>query len=111
MALSDFLKRSRRPLDGGSEGGTEEGVSPLSGDLGANDAVRRRQRLLLAGVAARREDGMQKAVARELGFSHGRYSKRTAGGRMKAAAQAQQSMWQQDDDQGQAWDAKVSGWV
>ena len=51
MALSDFLKRSRRPLDGGSEGGTEEGVSPLSGDLGANDAVRRRQRLLLAGVA------------------------------------------------------------
>ena len=31
MALSDFLKRSRRPLDGGSEGGTEEGVSPLSG--------------------------------------------------------------------------------
>lgn len=47
MALSDFLNRKRRPLDGG----TEEGVSPVSGDLGGNDAVRRRQRLLLAGAA------------------------------------------------------------
>ncbi len=47
MALSDILNRKRRPLDGGSE----EGVSPVSGDLGGNDAVRRRQRLLLAGAA------------------------------------------------------------
>ncbi|MDF0544832.1 TrbI/VirB10 family protein [Sphingobium sp. H39-3-25] len=47
MALSDFLNRKRRPLDGGSE----EGVSPVPGDLGGNDAVRRRQRLLLAGAA------------------------------------------------------------
>ena len=47
MALSDFFNRKRPPLDGGSE----EGVSPLSGDLAANEAVRRKQRLLLAGVA------------------------------------------------------------
>jgi len=47
MALSDILSRKRRPLDGGSE----EGVSPVSGDLGGNDTVRRRQRLLLAGAA------------------------------------------------------------
>ena len=51
MALSDFLSRKRRPLDGASEGGAEAGVSPVAGDLGGNDAVRRRQRLLLAGVA------------------------------------------------------------
>jgi conjugal transfer pilus assembly protein TraB len=47
MALSDFLNRKRRPLDAGED----EGVSPVGGDLGGNDAVRRRQRLLLAGVA------------------------------------------------------------
>src|SRR3546814_3474508 len=47
MALSDFLNRKRPPLDGG----TGEGVSPLSGDLAGNEAVRRKQRLLLAGVA------------------------------------------------------------
>ncbi|RVT39608.1 TraB/VirB10 family protein [Sphingobium algorifonticola] len=47
MALSDFLTRKRRPLDGGAE----EGVSPVAGELGGNDAVRRRQRLLLAGAA------------------------------------------------------------
>lgn len=47
MALSDFLNRKRPPLDGGSD----EGVSPLSGDLSGNEAVRRKQRLLLAGVA------------------------------------------------------------
>src|SRR3546814_2019616 len=45
MALSDFLNRKRPPLDGG----TGEGVSPLSGDLAGNEAVRRKQRLLLAG--------------------------------------------------------------
>ena len=37
MALSDILNRKRRPLDDGSE----EGVSPVAGDLGGNDAVRR----------------------------------------------------------------------
>lgn len=47
MALSDFLNRKRPPLDGG----TGEGVSPLSGDLAGNEAVRRKQRLLLAGAA------------------------------------------------------------
>lgn len=47
MALFDFLNRRRPALDGGSD----EGVSPLSGDLAGNEAVRRKQRLLLAGVA------------------------------------------------------------
>lgn len=47
MALSDFFNRKRRPLDGGSE----DGVSPVSGELGGNEAVRRRQRLLLVGAA------------------------------------------------------------
>src|SRR3546814_19293106 len=37
----------RQPLD---EPG-DEGVSPLTGDLAGNEAVRRRQRLLLAGAA------------------------------------------------------------
>ena len=46
MALSDIFGRKRRPLDGGSEG-----VSPVADELATNDAVRRRQRLLLAGVA------------------------------------------------------------
>ncbi|AGH51827.1 MULTISPECIES: TraB/VirB10 family protein [Sphingomonadales] len=46
MALSDFLNRKRPPLDGG----TDDGVSPLSGDLAGNEEVRRKQRLLLAGV-------------------------------------------------------------
>ncbi len=47
MAFSDLFNRKRRPLDGGSE----EGVSPVAGELAGNEAVRRRQRLLLAGVA------------------------------------------------------------
>src|SRR3546814_13535710 len=47
MSLSEFLNRKRPPLDGG----TGEGVSPLSGDLAGNEAVRRKQRLLLTGVA------------------------------------------------------------
>ena len=47
MALSDFLNRKRPPLDGGES----DGVSPLSGELAGNEAVRRKQRLLLAGVA------------------------------------------------------------
>ncbi|WP_337847842.1 TrbI/VirB10 family protein [Sphingomonas sp.] len=47
MALSDIFQRKRRPLDGGNG----DGVSPVSDDLATNDAVRRRQRLLLAGVA------------------------------------------------------------
>jgi conjugal transfer pilus assembly protein TraB len=47
MALSDLFTRKRRPLDAG----TEEGVSPVASDLGGNETVRRRQRLLLAGAA------------------------------------------------------------
>jgi conjugal transfer pilus assembly protein TraB len=47
MALSNFLNRKRPALDGDPEGG----VSPLSGDLAGNEAARRKQRLLLAGVA------------------------------------------------------------
>lgn len=47
MALFDILKRKRPALDGGSD----EDVSPLSGDLAGNEAVRRKQRLLLAGAA------------------------------------------------------------
>lgn len=46
MALGDLLRRKRLPLDGG-----EDGVSPVSSDLTANESVRKRQRLLLAGVA------------------------------------------------------------
>ena len=48
MALSDLLKRNRRPLDNTGE----DGVSPVSTDLSINEDVRKRQRLLLAGVAA-----------------------------------------------------------
>jgi len=47
MALSDFFNRKRRPLDVG----TDDGVSPVAGDLAGNESVRRRQRLLLAGAA------------------------------------------------------------
>src|SRR3546814_15715471 len=47
MALFDFLNRKRPALDGASD----EGVSPVASDLTANEAVRRTQRLLLAGVA------------------------------------------------------------
>lgn len=47
MALFDFLNRKRPALDGASD----EGVSPVASDLTANEAVRRKQRLLLAGVA------------------------------------------------------------
>lgn len=47
MALSNLFNRKRPPLDGGSD----EGVSPISGDLAANESVHRKQRLLLAGVA------------------------------------------------------------
>ena len=47
MALADIFNRRRKPLDEG-EG---EGVSPVGGELAGNDAVRRKQRMLLAGVA------------------------------------------------------------
>lgn len=46
MPLADLLKRKRQPLDET----VEEGVSPLTGDLAGNEAIRRRQRLLLAGA-------------------------------------------------------------
>jgi conjugal transfer pilus assembly protein TraB len=47
MAFSDIFTRKRRPLDE-AEG---EGVSPVGGELAGNEAVRRKQRMLLAGVA------------------------------------------------------------
>lgn len=47
MALTDIFKRDRKPLDG-QEG---EGVSPVGDELSGNEAVRRKQRLLLVGVA------------------------------------------------------------
>ncbi|TGX49146.1 conjugal transfer protein TraB [Sphingomonas gei] len=48
MAFADILRRKRAPLDGAPE---EEGVSPLANDLTTNENVRKKQRLLLAGVA------------------------------------------------------------
>lgn len=47
MAFADIFNRKRKPLDEG-EG---EGVSPIGGELAGNEAVRRKQRMLLAGVA------------------------------------------------------------
>ena len=47
MAWNDFLKRNREPLDGSDT----EGVSPISADLSANESIRKKQRMLLAGVA------------------------------------------------------------
>ena len=47
MAFADIFKRSRKPLDE-AEG---EGISPVGGELVGNEAVRRKQRMLLAGVA------------------------------------------------------------
>jgi conjugal transfer pilus assembly protein TraB len=48
MAWTDIFRRRREPLDGGGE---EDGVSPISTDLSANESVRKKQRMLLAGVA------------------------------------------------------------
>lgn len=45
MAFADLFQRKRKALDG------EEGVSPVAIELSANEAVRKKQRLLLAGVA------------------------------------------------------------
>ena len=47
MAFADLFKRPRKAFDG-EEG---EGVSPIANELSANEAVRKKQRLLLAGVA------------------------------------------------------------
>ena len=50
MALTDMFTRKRPPLDGSA--GEGEGVSPISGtELTANEATRKKQRMLLAGVA------------------------------------------------------------
>ncbi|GAY24771.1 MULTISPECIES: TraB/VirB10 family protein [Sphingobium] len=49
MALADLFSRKRRTLDADQEAG--EGVSPVSADLAGNEAVRRKQQLLLAGAA------------------------------------------------------------
>lgn len=51
MALSDVFRRKREPLDAGVEAGGEGGVSPIATDLFANESVRKRQQMLLAGVA------------------------------------------------------------
>lgn len=51
MAFSDLFSRNRRPLDAAPTEPTEDGVSPVSDSLGVNDAVRHRQRMLLAGAA------------------------------------------------------------
>lgn len=47
MAFADLFQRKRKAFD--SEEG--EGVSPVANELSANEAVRKKQRLLLAGVA------------------------------------------------------------
>ena len=47
MAFADIFTRKRKPLDE-AEG---EGISPVGGELAGNEAVRRKQRMLLAGVA------------------------------------------------------------
>ena len=45
MAFTGIFNRSRKPLDEAEE------VSPVGGELAGNEAVRRKQRLLLAGAA------------------------------------------------------------
>lgn len=47
MSLANLLKRKRQPLDVP----VGDGVSPITGDIAGNEAVRRRQRLLLASAA------------------------------------------------------------
>lgn len=47
MALADLLRRQPRPLDSVED----SGVSPVATELSGNEAVRRKQRMLLAGVA------------------------------------------------------------
>jgi conjugal transfer pilus assembly protein TraB len=49
MALADIFSRARRTLDGPDE--ETENVSPVTGEIGSNEATRKKQRLLLAGVA------------------------------------------------------------
>ena len=47
MAVADLFRRKPRPLDNAQE----RGVSPIATELSGNEAIRRRQQLLLAGVA------------------------------------------------------------
>jgi hypothetical protein len=49
MALADIFSRTRRTLDGPDE--ETENVSPVTGEIGSNEVTRKKQRLLLAGVA------------------------------------------------------------
>lgn len=49
MALADIFSRTRRTLDGPDE--ETENVSPVTGEISSNEATRKKQRLLLAGVA------------------------------------------------------------
>ncbi|MBB5712356.1 TrbI/VirB10 family protein [Sphingomonas xinjiangensis] len=48
MALTDMFSRKRPALDPAP---VEGGVSPVAGDLGGNDAVQKKQRLMLGGGA------------------------------------------------------------
>jgi conjugal transfer pilus assembly protein TraB len=48
MGIKDIFSRGRKPLDGPEEG---EGVAPVNGGLDGNAETRRKQRMLLAGVA------------------------------------------------------------
>ncbi|MGF7151633.1 conjugal transfer pilus assembly protein TraB [Sphingomonas zeicaulis] len=48
MALADFFKRKRKSLDSGATATDGDDVSPVAGDLGTNESVRKRQVLLLS---------------------------------------------------------------
>ncbi|UYY79615.1 TraB/VirB10 family protein [Sphingomonas sp. R1] len=49
MGFSDMFSRNRKALDPAP---TDSTVSPVAGDLGGNDAVKKKQRMMLAGVGA-----------------------------------------------------------
>ncbi|MEG8221866.1 TraB/VirB10 family protein [Sphingomonas sp. HH69] len=52
MGIKDMFSRNRRPLDGGGAGaGGDDGVSPIPTELDGNTEARKKQRMLLAGVA------------------------------------------------------------
>ena len=51
MALADFFKRKRKSLDGDAARADGDDVSPVAGDLGTNDAVQKRQRMILTLIA------------------------------------------------------------
>jgi conjugal transfer pilus assembly protein TraB len=59
MGIKDMFSRNRRPLDGGGgastgaggDAGGDDGVSPIPTELDGNIEARKKQRMLLAGVA------------------------------------------------------------